>query len=147
MVSIRITLPAILVAMALLALTACSAGTVEFHDARIRLLPGDRPLAGYVTVVNNSAVQVTITGADSPDFGMVMLHRSLEKNGQSTMGHVDQLPVASGATLHFEPGGYHLMLMQARRQLAVGDSVPITINFADGSHHKVTFIVRGATTQ
>lgn len=147
MASIGKVLRPSLAALALFALAACAQGAVEFHDARIRLLPGDRPLAGYVTVANNSGEQVTVIGASSPDFGMVMLHRSVERDGQSSMEHVAELPVAAGATVRFEPGGYHLMLMHARRSLAVGDTVPITITFANGDSRKVNFTVRGATTQ
>jgi len=56
------------------------------------------------------------------------------------MQHVAQVEVAAGATLKFAPGGYHLMLMQRQRELALGDQVEANLLFTDGQSLPVTFI-------
>ena len=45
---------------------------------------------------------------------MLMLHLSENKGGMSAMREVTGVDVAPGATLHFEPGSYHLMCMGAK---------------------------------
>ncbi|MHB8535850.1 MAG: copper chaperone PCu(A)C [Sulfuricaulis sp.] len=136
---------------ALAALLACSvalaAPPVTVTNARIRLLPGDLPLAGYFDLVNRGRRPVALTAASSPAFEMVHLHRSIERDGTATMVTADDIKVKPGATLHFAPGGYHLMLMQRVKPLQVGDKVPMTLQFADRQTLRVIFEVKSAETQ
>lgn len=129
--------------------TAATAGMsgVEVTKARIRLLPGDLPLAGYFDVQNSGKQAVSLTGASSADFGMVMMHRSMHKNGEATMMMVDKIDVAPGKTVSFAPGGYHLMLMHRKKDLKVGDKVLIKLEFSDGEKMNAQFKVGGADTE
>ena len=140
-----------LYAAAVAALLACSAAfaapAVTVTNARIRLLPGDLPLAGYFDLVNQGKQPLTLTAASSPAFRMVHLHRSIEQDGKSMMVPAGNLEIKPGATLHFAPGGYHLMLMDRVKPLKVGDKVPMTLRFADRQTLQVTFEVKSAETQ
>lgn len=120
---------------------------VRIENARIRLLPGNLPLAGYFDITNTGQRPVVLEGASSPAFHHVMMHRSVRRNGQSEMHHVDSLQIAPGQSLHFEPEGLHLMLMHRTRNLAVGDQVPITLMFEGDRTQEVVFTVRGADTK
>jgi periplasmic copper chaperone A len=131
----------------LIASVAMGAPPVSVMNARIRLLPGDLPLAGYFDLVNRGNQPLTLTGASSPAFGMVHLHRSMEENGRSTMTAVEGIEIKPGATLHVAPGGYHLMLMQRVRPLRVGDNVSITLKFSAGESLPVVFVVKSAETE
>ena len=125
------------------------AGTsgVEVTNSRIRLLPGDLPLAGYFDVHNTGKQAVSLTGASSADFGMVMMHKSMHKNGEASMMMVDKIDVAPGKTVQFAPGGYHLMLMHRKKDLKVGDNVLINLDFSNGQKMDVQFKVGGAGTE
>ncbi|MCC6244979.1 MAG: copper chaperone PCu(A)C, partial [Gemmatimonadaceae bacterium] len=46
-------------------------------------------------------------------------------------------------TLAFAPSGYHLMLTKPSRKVAVGDRIPITLEFSDKHKITVQFEVRG----
>src|SRR3546814_3055225 len=120
----------------------CSSDLVE--DAWIRMLPGDLPAAGYFALRNRSDAARDLTGTDSPAFAMAMRHRSSEQNGQSQMQHVGTVTLAPQGTVRFAPRGYHLMLMGAKHPLAVGERVPVTLSFSDGSSVTVEFVVRPA---
>ena len=119
----------------------------DVSNARIRLLPGDLPLAGYFDLMNRGDQTLVLVGATSIAFKMVHMHRSMEHNGISTMAPVGRLEIKPGATVHFAPGGYHLMLMQAVSPLKVGETVPVALQFAGGQTHQVMFTVNGAGTE
>jgi copper(I)-binding protein len=130
--------------LGLTGITALAQPTANVQDARIRLLPGDLPLAGYFTLHNSGKQTLSLVSASSPAFAMAHLHRSMEQNGMSKMVPVAQLDIAPGASLQFAPGGYHLMLMHRQRTLQVGDQVPVVLRFADGSTLSVAFKVQPA---
>ena len=113
----------------------------QLSDARIRLLPGDLPLAGYFHLTNTSDRQLSLEGAASPTFGMVMMHQSIEKNGTAKMVPVDHVDLAPGGSVDFAPGGYHLMLMKRNKALKAGDMVPITLRFDHGIEVQAAFKV------
>ena len=121
------------------------AGDLSITGAWLRLLPGDLPLAGYAHITNTGKSTLTLAAVSSPDFSQVQLHRSVIRNGMDTMLHVDSISISAETSLDLAPGGYHLMLFDRRRPLHVGQLVPVTFKFSDGSHHTVEFVVRGAT--
>ena len=123
------------------------ASPVDVSNARIRLLPGDLPLAGYFDMHNSGKKAVSLTGASSAAFGMVMIHKSMHKNGEAMMMMVKEIDVAPGKSVSFAPGGYHLMLMHRKKDLKVGDKVMIELDFSDGQKMNVRFKVSGAGTE
>ncbi|MGH8436983.1 MAG: copper chaperone PCu(A)C [Pseudomonas sp.] len=119
--------------------SAAEAADLQVKDARLRLLPGDLPAAGYFTLTNVSGNAVALVGAESAMFEQVMMHQSSIKDGVASMDHVSQLEVAPGATVAFAPGGYHLMLMKRQQPVSIGDEVTATLVFEDGQRLPVTF--------
>jgi copper(I)-binding protein len=117
---------------------------IVVHDAWIRALPGSAPSGGYFILQNNGKQMQTLIEAQSDACGMLMLHISENKGGMSTMHHVDGADVAPGGTLRFEPGGYHLMCVDARPVIKPGASVPVTLLFKSGEKLTVSFAVRSA---
>jgi copper(I)-binding protein len=120
---------------------------VTVSGAWIRWLPGDLPAAAYATLRNDGARRVRLTGAASTDYANVMLHRSSVTGGTSRMQDVDGLDIGPGASVELAPGGYHLMLMQARHAIAPGDTVHLRLRFADGSSVDAAFPVRPANSE
>lgn len=116
---------------------------LALSDGWIRLLPANS--AGYFTLKNNGTAKVQLTGADTPACGMLMLHKSEDKGGMSSMADVEQVDVPGGGTLRFAPGGYHLMCMGPKPALKLGASVPVTLTFKGAPPLTARFEVRGAT--
>lgn len=117
---------------------------VKISHAWIRVLPGALPAGGYAVLDNTGDKPRILTGASSPDYRRVMLHQSTMHDGMSHMQAVKQLKLPAHATVKLAPGGYHLMLMQARHPVKAGDSVPVTLHFADGHSLEVNFEARPA---
>ena len=59
----------------------------------------------------------------------------------------EQLTVAPGMTVKFEPGGLHVMLHDLKQPLTVGQNVPLLITLAGGGTLQVTAAVRPLTAE
>ena len=123
---------------------ADQAAQVHAEKAWIRVLPAGLPAGGYVTLHNTGDTTVTLTGATSARYGHVMLHQSTTEGGMGRMSMVEQLAIPAHGSVALAPGGYHLMLMQATKAVNAGETVPVTLDFADGSHLPVEFLARPA---
>lgn len=115
---------------------------IDVQDAWIRHMAGDRPMAGYFVMHNNSGEDRRLVGAASPAFGAVDMHETVEANGATSMRPVDSVVVPNGERFEFQPGGYHLMLMQRQEDLAVDDQVPVILEFAGGGSQSVVFTIK-----
>lgn len=116
--------------------------TIDVQDAWIRHMAGDRPMAGYFVMHNQGGGDRRLVGAASPAFGTVEIHETVESNGTTSMQPVDSVTVPHGGRIEFQPGGYHLMLTQRQKALAVNDQFPVILEFADGGSQSVVFTVK-----
>ncbi|MEO8001669.1 MAG: copper chaperone PCu(A)C [Arenimonas sp.] len=94
--------------------------------------PGAQTLAGYMVLHNPCKTSITIANVESKDFGMPMIHRTVVENGVSKMRDPGVLEIKPGASLKFEAGGLHVMLMQPLRALKEGDKASVNLVLADG---------------
>jgi copper(I)-binding protein len=112
------------------------------QNAWVRATPGADLAAAYLTLRNVSRNAVTVTGVESPIAGHAMIHETTVQGGLSRMRPHEQLVVAPGMTVKFEPGGLHVMLHDLKRPLTVGQTVPLVITLAGGATLQVTATVR-----
>jgi hypothetical protein len=132
----------ILLVLAALSLAAChqekqpDAGTVtrsasglEVSDGYIQLpfLPM-RPGAAYFVVTNKGEKAVSLTGVSIDGAKKAEIHRT---DGDS-MASVEQIAMAPGASVRFEPGGLHVMVFDLDPGLPERASTNLTLIFADG---------------
>lgn len=137
---------AVLIASVLFAATAW-AGDVTVSGAWIRHLPAGVPAGGFFTAQNHGKQATALVGASSPDYMMVMMHKTVEQGGVSKMMAVDKVELPAGGEVSFHPGGYHLMFMHARHEIRVGSKVPVTLEFSGGEKVTAQFEVRGPTAR
>ena len=106
---------------------------IEVENARIRLVPGGGPMAGYMRLSNNTENVVRLVGAETPAFGSVMIHRTVIENGRARMEHQSGgVTITPGDSVEFKPRDLHLMLMRPQAELSVGDTVDIALEFEGG---------------
>ena len=128
-----------------LVLEGCAEGKFEIKDAWIAEAPPNVVAqAGYLTLENGTAKPMSLVNATSDAFGDIQIHRSEhdKATGFVKMIHEERADIPSHKSLKFEPGGYHLMLMNPKSALREGDQVAINLAFADGTEIKITFAVR-----
>jgi periplasmic copper chaperone A len=117
------------------------------QDAWTRQPPGTDVAAVYLTVRNPTSKPITIVGIESSVAGHAMIHETKTEGGQSRMRPHEQLVVAPGETVKFEPGGLHVMLHDMKQPVAVGQSIQLVLVLADGSRIPVSAVVRPLTAQ
>ncbi len=118
---------------------------ITVSDAWIRALPPSVPSGGYFTLHNGGGGAVTLTGAESPACGMMMLHKSEDHGGMGSMSDVTAVQIRAGGTLAFAPGGYHLMCMHAGAAIKPGNTVDVTLQFAGRPAITTAFLVKNAS--
>jgi copper(I)-binding protein len=123
---------------------AADAPSVKASDSWLRVLPGTLPAGGYVNFENLSDRAVSIVGASSPDYADAMIHRSSTDGGMGRMEMVDSVPLPPKGKVAFSPGGYHVMLMDAKHPVKPGDKVIVTFALSDGEKLPVTLLARPA---
>ena len=105
----------------------------QIRQAWIRSAPpGAKTLAGYLLLKNTCKTAIRVVDVESRDFGMPMIHRTVIENGVSKMRDPGVLEIQPGASLKFEAGGLHLMLMQPLRVMKEGDKAGVRLVLADG---------------
>lgn len=118
---------------------AQGAGAIAVTQAQaLPSIPGARNGGGFLTLVNHGNTDDKIVAASSPVCGHVELHTMSMDNNVMRMREVETIPVPAGKTLRMQPGsGYHLMFMDLKAPLKVGETVPVTIKFATGGQMEV----------
>ena len=116
-------------------------------DAWTRQVPGSDVAAAYLTLRNPTKLPVTIVSIESPLAEHAMIHETKTVGGQSQMRPHEQLVIAPGQTVKFEPGGLHVMLMGLAQPVAVGKSFPLVLLLADGTKVQVAAVVRPLSAQ
>lgn len=104
--------------------------------------PNATMLAGYFTIMNHSGKGVELVGAESDAFGKIEMHKTVQEGGVAKMIAQSSVEVAKQATVKFQPGGLHLMLMNPKKPLKAGDKVEITLKLSNGDDLKMTAEVK-----
>jgi len=78
--------------------------------------------------------------ARSPVAGVVELHEMAMDGDIMKMRAVGAIEVPAGRSVELRPGGYHVMLMQLKRQLNEGETVPLVLVFESGGRRETVEI-------
>ena len=64
------------------------------------------------------------------------------QNDVASMQQMPSVEIPGGGMLKFEPGGYHLMLIDLSQPLAAGDVIEITLVFEDAGQITIKAVVK-----
>lgn len=130
-----------------------AAPRVTVQDAWARPGPKGGNSAIYFTLTNEGKENLVLVGAASDVAEEVSIHETvmlpaggssqktgaqggsaphhggMAMGGMMTMRPIPSLTIKAGETVSFKPGGLHVMLMNLRRPLAVGDRFSIQLRF------------------
>lgn len=95
--------------------------------------PTVKVMAGYLEIENKRDSAIVLIHVSSTDFEKVEMHRSVVIDGIAKMLPQKNIEIKPNSSLIMRPGDYHLMLMKPIKKVKAGDSVPLSLIFADAS--------------
>jgi len=104
----------------------------------VRMVPPGTPTSGaFMTIRNTGNTDRKLLKADSPAAKTVELHTHINDNGMMKMRPVKEIEVKAHGQAELKPGSHHIMLIDLKRTLKEGETVPLTLTFDDGSTRKI----------
>ena len=116
--------------LALVAIVSQAATPITVAKAWARATPPGATV-GVVYAQLTAARADEVVSVATPVAERVEIHVSTQTDGVAKMRPVDRVKLAAGVPMHFEPGGYHLMLIGLREPLVAGRSFAVTFTFRD----------------
>jgi copper(I)-binding protein len=103
------------------------------HIVAIAPLPGRAFTSAYLTLNNNSDTEIRIHRVSSPDFAKVEIHENRIVDDVVRMRRLESVIVGAEASVVFEAGGKHLMLIDPTNEVEVGKTITLQFEYnADG---------------
>lgn len=123
---------------------AGGADKIMVDDPYVRAVPpGQTNSAAFMTLHNHAATAQTLVAAASPAAKVVELHQHINEDGMMKMRRIEGgIEIKSHDMTVLQPGGLHVMLIGLTQKLTPGDSIPITLQFADNSKKEIKAEVR-----
>uniref|UniRef100_A0A486XL66 Copper metallochaperone, bacterial analog of Cox17 protein n=1 Tax=Rheinheimera sp. BAL341 TaxID=1708203 RepID=A0A486XL66_9GAMM len=122
---------------------ADSTATLTTDNGYIRQpMPGRTVTAGYLTLTNSGAKDVSLVSVTTDAFARAELHQHSHKDGMMRMEQVESIDIAAGTSVEMAPGGLHLMLFEASSELEIGQMVALQLHFSDGAQLLLTLPVK-----
>ncbi len=94
-----------------------------------------------------AAADSKLVAASSPVAGIVEVHEMAMDHDVMRMRQLPYLALPAGKTVELRPGGYHIMLLQLKRQAKEGDRLPLSLVIEDKDGRRQTVqteaVVRG----
>ena len=94
----------------------------------------------YMDIRSNAASR--LLSASSPVAGRAEIHNMKIENGVMKMSPVEGIDVLAGKTVKLEPGGFHVMLVDLKRGLKAGETIPVTLTFEGSNKTRQTVEVK-----
>jgi periplasmic copper chaperone A len=129
----RLALMAILIAVTPAAFAQGGAtSTITVEQPWARATPaGATTGAVYMTLANKAPTADRLTAASSDVAAKVQIHEMTLANGIMKMRElVDGLAIPAGGSVTLKPDGYHVMLIDLKKQLVAGQTLQLTLTFA-----------------
>jgi len=125
---------------------ACSGGgdsAVSVEDAWSRTSPAAAANAAFYMALEGGSEADTLVSASSDACGVTELHISVMTDGVMSMQHLPEgIDIPAGETVMLEPGSFHVMCIDRQQEFVVGDSVPLTLEFASAGTVNVNAEIR-----
>ena len=113
--------------LALLTLGAAAQAQTTVTEPWIRGTVAQQKATGLFAKIT-SAQGTRLVSASTPVAGVVEIHEmSMDGNMMKMRALPNGLALPAGKAVELKPGGYHVMLMDLKQQLKVGDTVAVTL--------------------
>ena len=102
------------------------AAEVSVSDAWARAtMPGQKVAGVYMTIT--SVAPARLVAVETPAARVAEIHEMRNDGGVMKMRRMDGLTLPAGEPVALAPGGFHIMLMDIKQPLAVGQEIALTL--------------------
>lgn len=129
------------VCASLLAASVSGWAQVEVKSAWVRGTVGAQKTTGAYMEIS-SAQGASLVGAESAAAGEAEVHEMRMDKNVMRMRAIPKLDLPAGKTVELKPGGYHVMLIDLKRPLNKGDSVPLRLRIENRDKSVTTIEVK-----
>lgn len=127
----------ILLAALLSTIALCAQAQVEVTAAWARpAVPGQTATGAFMTLTAKEGAR--LLGAASEVAGVVEIHEMAMDGNVMKMRAVAAIELPAGRAVQLKPGGYHVMLMDLKRPLAVGEKVRVELRIETREKRLIT---------
>lgn len=112
--------------------SACggSSGELKIQGAWARPASAGENGAAYFVIENGTASDDTLLSVSSEIASATEVHMSMmDGNGVMSMQMQEAVTVPAKGKVEFKAGGLHIMFVNLNRDLKVGDTITLTLNF------------------
>ena len=107
-----------------------AAESVNVSNAWVRAtVPGQSVAGAYLDIT--ASAPAALIAVESSVAGKGELHTMSMDGGVMKMRPVGKIELPANQTVSLKPGGYHVMLMDIKRQLKAGERVPLKLTLQD----------------
>lgn len=96
----------------------------------------------YATLANPGKEADALIAAASDAAGAVEIHESYRDMGMVMMRPVKKIEIPAGKKVEMKPGGYHIMLLNLKRDLKAGEVVNVTLQFDKAGKIPVQAVIK-----
>lgn len=103
---------------------------VSVKNAWVRATVGPQKTTGAFLQIETKN-EVNLVKVESKAAGMVEIHEMQMDGGVMKMREVERVNCPAGKVTELSPGGFHIMLMNLKKQAKEGDQIPLILSFED----------------
>lgn len=116
---------------------------IEISEAWARPSAPSAPSAGYMSVNNPTELEDVLLSVSGDFAKRLELHKTVNEDGVMRMLHQQKgIVISAGQTVHFKPGGYHLMFMGLPKPFVEGEIYHVTLEFKNAGNVTLALPVR-----
>lgn len=120
-----------------------AAQEIIVKDAWVRGVPHSaKTTAAFMSIQNSGSDEMVLKSASCEIAEVVQIH-TMEQVGEiMKMKEISELRIPANGQTVLAPKGYHIMLMGLIRPINEGETIPLSLNFADGLSVAVDAVVK-----
>ena len=127
----------------LLSIANAGAQGITVEDAWIRgVPPSAATTAAFMTIHNSGSDDAVLKSADCDIAETVQIHTMEQVGEMMKMQEVSELLIPAKGQASLAPKGYHIMLIGLIRPIKEGETIPLSLNFADREAVAVDAVVK-----
>lgn len=128
--------------LSFISVPAIAQAAIDVQDAWARASIGSRQMTAAYLVLKNESPETVKLVEVTTDIGRAEIHESLVEDGVMRMRERKEITLAAGESVHFKPGGLHIMLMDLKQPLTAGSTFQMSLKTSDNKTIPVTVQVR-----